>query len=87
MASSWSRARSRWCGAGATLHRVLSGEGLYGELPADDGLVAMRRVLSRAPVISAGINETDRQIIASAISEDPATRPGTARELAERIEG
>jgi eukaryotic-like serine/threonine-protein kinase len=72
---------------GATLHRVLTGEGLYGELPADDGLVAMRRVLSHTPVISARIDEATRQIIAAAISEDVGARPGTARELAERIGG
>ena len=71
---------------GATLHRVLTGEGLYGVLPTDNTLVAMRRVLSRPAVISAGLDPAAREVIVSAVSEDPAARPATALELAERIE-
>lgn len=71
---------------GATLHRALTGEGLYGVLPTDNALVALRRVLSRPAVISAGLGPAAREVVASAISEDLATRPTTALKLAERIE-
>jgi eukaryotic-like serine/threonine-protein kinase len=71
---------------GATLHRVVTGTGLYGELPANNSMVAMRRVLSRPPVISASLRPEVKEVIAAAISEDPAVRPGTALELAERID-
>jgi eukaryotic-like serine/threonine-protein kinase len=71
---------------GATLHWALGGTGLYGELPSDASLVAMRRVLSRPPVIAAGIDSDARAVIAAAISADQSERPPTALDLAERIE-
>ncbi len=71
---------------GATLHWALSGAGLYGELPVNDTLVAMRRVLSRPPVISAALDAQERAVIAAAISEDRSARPQTALDLATAIE-
>jgi len=71
---------------GATLHRALAGEGLYGDLPADNALVAMRRVLSRQPVVSGALDPATRDVVTDAISEDPARRPATALELAARVE-
>jgi len=72
---------------GATLHWVLSGTGLYGDLSAGDTLVALRRVLSRPPVISAGLDPAARAVIAAAISEDRSARPSTALEFAGLVEG
>jgi serine/threonine protein kinase len=71
---------------GATLHRALTGEGLYGVLPAGNGLIAMRRVLSRPAVISADLAPEASEVVKAAISEDKAARPATALGLAERIE-
>lgn len=71
---------------GATLHRALTGEGLYGELPGDSTMVAMRRVLSRPPEIAANLPADVRDVIAAAIDPDPAARPDTAAELAQRID-
>lgn len=71
---------------GATLHRALTGEGLYGTLPENDTVVAMRRVLTRPPVVADGLPAGVGEIIASAINEDPAARPPTALVLAERID-
>jgi serine/threonine protein kinase len=70
---------------GATLHWALAGEGLYGELPADNALVAMRRVLSRQPVVSGALDPAARDLVSEAISEDPARRPPTAQALAGRV--
>jgi eukaryotic-like serine/threonine-protein kinase len=73
---------------GATMHYALTGEGLYGPLPEDDPLLAMRRVVSEShpPVIAAGLDPDARAVIAWAIAADPAQRPATALQLAERIE-
>jgi eukaryotic-like serine/threonine-protein kinase len=72
---------------GATLHFALTGEGLYGALPEDDPLLAMRRVIAEPPVIAPGLDPDSRDVVAWAIAADPAERPMTALMLAERIEG
>jgi eukaryotic-like serine/threonine-protein kinase len=71
---------------GATLHYAVAGEGLYGPLPQDDPLLAVRRVISQPPTISAHVDPGVREVIAWAIAADPAQRPATALQLAERIE-
>jgi serine/threonine protein kinase len=71
---------------GATLHRALTGAGLYGELPGEDPVLAMRRILSSEPVISDGLPGEVRDLIARAIDGNPAARPQTAVEFAERID-
>ncbi len=71
---------------GATLHRTLTGKGLYGDLPRDNTMVAMRRVLSRDAEISAGLDPATSAVIGAAISTDPAGRPATAEEFAGRVE-
>ncbi len=71
---------------GATLHRVLTGTGLYGELPTDSTMVAMRRVLGNEPAISESLPPALRDIIATAVNPDPRARPNTAAELAGRLD-
>jgi len=71
---------------GATLHYAVTGEGLFGPLPADDPLLAMRRVISQPPVISDRVDPDIGEVIGWAIAADPAARPATALQLAERIE-
>jgi serine/threonine protein kinase len=71
---------------GATLHRTLTGTGLYGDLPRDNTMVAMRRVLSRDAEISASLDAATRAVIGAAISTDQAERPATAEEFATRVE-
>ena len=71
---------------GATLHRALSGTGLYGDLPTDNTMLAMRRVLSHPPEISPNLPPGVREVIAAAIDPNPATRPATAADLAGRID-
>ena len=70
---------------GATLHRALSGTSLYGELPSNNTMLAMRKVLSHEPELSASLPPGAREVIAAAINPDPAARPATAAELADRI--
>jgi eukaryotic-like serine/threonine-protein kinase len=71
---------------GATLHYALAREGLYGPLPEGDPLLAIRRVVSHSPVISARLEPDVRDVIAWAIAAGPADRPATALQLAQRIE-
>ena len=71
---------------GATLHRALAGTGLYGDLPADASLVAIRRVLGKAPAISTAIDPQAQTVIAAAINPDPSQRLPTALALAQEIE-
>jgi serine/threonine protein kinase len=71
---------------GATLHRTLTGTGLYGDLPRDNTMIAMRRVLSRDAEISASLDAATRAVIGAAISTDQAERPATAEEFAGRVE-
>ena len=71
---------------GATLHRALAGIGLYGELPTNNTMLAMRRVLSHAPEISSNLPAGVRQVIASAIDPNQEARPATAADLAASID-
>jgi eukaryotic-like serine/threonine-protein kinase len=71
---------------GATLHRALTGTGLYGELPTNNTMLAMRRVLSHAPEISPNLPASVRQVIASAIDPNQAARPASAADLAASID-
>ncbi len=71
---------------GATLHYAVAMRDLYGPLPADDPLLAVRRVIAHPPVISARVDPDVREVIAWAIAADPAERPATALLFAERIE-
>jgi len=71
---------------GLTLHRALSGEGAYGELPENDPLFCVRRVLSGRPALSADLLPSDADLIARCVDSDPGRRPQTALELAEMLE-
>ena len=69
---------------GATLHWGLTGKGLHGELPVDDPLLAVRRVLSAPPELDPGLPAEVRPVIEAALAESPADRP-TAGDLSARL--
>jgi len=71
----------------ATLHRGLTGKGLFGELPGDNTMVAMRRVLSHEPEPAPELMPSARALILASIDPDPAARPATAAEFADRVDG
>jgi serine/threonine protein kinase len=79
------RATDIWSLA-ATLHRVLTGAGLYGVLDDSDPLLALRTVLSGEPVVSAELSDREASLIAACLDPDPAQRPLTAAAVADTIE-
>jgi eukaryotic-like serine/threonine-protein kinase len=79
-----SRASDIWA-LGVTLHRVLTGEGLYGELPATD-VLAMSKVLKSQPRLAAGLSKAEAELIGACLAADPIDRPKTADEVARRID-
>jgi serine/threonine protein kinase len=71
---------------GATVHRALSGTGLYGELPDTQPLLAIRRVMSTKPEISPQLATAEAELVHDCIADDE-TRLPSALAVAERIAG
>jgi len=70
---------------GATLHRALTGTGLYGELPDGQPLLAIRRVLSVEPAIAPGLDEGEARLVRDCLAP-VGERPATALLVAERLD-
>ena len=70
---------------GVTLHRVLSGQSIYGaDLPSDDGLFALRKALMSEPQIADGLPPEAVSLIAACIG--PADARPTAEEFARALD-
>jgi eukaryotic-like serine/threonine-protein kinase len=80
-----SRATDIWS-LGVTLHRALTGQGLYGDLPDTDPVLVLRKVLSARPAIAPELTGADAELVNATLAPDPAARPATALELAVRVE-
>lgn len=80
-----SRSSDIWA-LGVTLHRVLSGRGVYGELPERDPLLAVRRVLSSPPTLDPSLSDTEAELVRRCLDPDPAARFRTAAELADALD-
>ncbi len=80
-----SRASDIWS-LGVTLHRALTGDGVYGELPAGDPLLILRKVLSTPPTISDKLSAGDASLITACLDTDVARRPRTAGEVADFLD-
>lgn len=75
-----SRATDIWA-LGATINRVLSGEGLYGDIPTDQPILAIRKVQSTPPTVAAALSDAERRVVQRCLAE-PGSRYPTAGELA-----
>src|SRR5262249_51104883 len=62
---------------GVLLHRAIAGLGLYGELPAEDGLTALRRVLGHRPALAADLPAPTADAVRDCLAP-PAERPSAA---------
>ena len=80
-----SRSSDIWT-LGVTLHRALTGQSVYGDLPEGDALLAVRRVLTTPPSVSPDLEPGEMAVIEACLEPNPGDRPRTAEELAERID-
>jgi len=78
-----SRSTDIWA-LGATLHRALTGAGLYGELPEGQPLLAIRRVQSTRPVVHPSLSPAESALVLACLAPE-GSRPATAAEVADRI--
>jgi serine/threonine protein kinase len=78
------RASDIWS-LGVTLHHALVGVGVFGALPADDPLMAVRRALSTAPTISPDLPPDLAEVVGACLAPAREDRPATAEELADRL--
>ncbi len=67
---------------GATLHFAATGVGVHPDLPEDDPVLAVRRVLRDAPHLSDRLDPALAQVVTACLNPDPLQRPATAAELA-----
>lgn len=72
---------------GTTLHRALTGTGVFGELPDRDPLLALRKVLADEPTISDLLDPDAAEVVRVCIAADPAERPATAAIVADLVAG
>jgi len=68
---------------GVMLHRVAAGTGVYGDLPPNDGLLALRRILSTKPEISPALPAPIAELVRDCLAA-PAQRPEAAA-VADRL--
>src|SRR5689334_18745226 len=79
------RASDIWS-LGVTLHRGLTGVGVYGDLPEGDPLFAIRAVMNGEPTIDPRLDPADRDIVTQCLAREPDERPPTALAVAERLD-
>lgn len=81
-----SRATDIWA-LGVTLHRSLTGRGVYPSFPVGSLLDALRHVTGARPSIAAELDTSIAEVIERCLHEDPAGRYPTADALADALVG
>jgi serine/threonine protein kinase len=71
---------------GATLHRGLTGTGLYGELPEGDAMLALRKIFTQQPTVAPALDPAAAEVVNWAIAPNAVDRPATALAYAERLD-
>ncbi len=71
---------------GITLHRALTGLGMFGDIPSDQPMMAMRAVLAGSPKADPSLGPEESALIKACVDQDLSHRPRTALEVAERID-
>lgn len=80
-----SRATDIWS-LGVVIHRALTRRGVYGELPSDDPLLALRRVLGAQPALEPSLSKPEADLVSSCLAPEPGDRPPTAEDVAKRLQ-
>lgn len=70
---------------GATLHRALTGQSIFPNMPTDSLLSSVRHILNTQPVMSDSLRNGERTIIEDALSSEPESRHATAEAMADAI--
>lgn len=79
-----SRASDVWS-LGATLHRMLTGQSLFGVVPDVGETEALRHVIVAPARLGPSLSPAEARIIADCVADDPVERPLTAEALATRL--
>jgi len=79
-----SRASDVWA-LGISLHRGLTGNGVYSDLPQSSLLEALRYLLGADRHVDPSLSEELQTIVGTCLAENPADRFGTAQELADAL--
>ena len=80
-----SRATDTWSLA-VSLHWALTGSGVYGRIPTQNVVDALRHVLSTTPAVAPSLSEGWRGLLETCLIGEPEQRPRTAAQLADGIE-
>lgn len=78
-----SRATEVWA-LGASLHKALTGDGIYGELPGNAPLLAIRKVMTTAPVLADSLAAEEAALLRDCLAPTEHRLP-TAAAVAERL--
>lgn len=79
------RASDVWA-LGVTLHRVLTGHGVFPALVSSDPFTAVRIYLRSQPEPGEDLSDGERSVVLAALHPDPARRYRTARDFAAAVE-
>ena len=81
-----SRSSDVWA-LGATLHTLLSDRPLYTGIDRDEPVTAVQRIMFTRPDLDPALPGSAAEVIAACLAFDPAERPQTAAEVADRLSG
>ena len=79
-----SRSSDIWS-IGVTLHWALTGTSVYTDLPVDEPVLTLRRLLTAQPVVSPQLSSEEAELVRWCLRQDSAERLPTARAVAEAI--
>lgn len=82
--SGGSRATDIWS-LGATLHKVLTGHGLYGEQPDLNPLLVLQTMAKQPPEVHPSLEPEVATVVQACIAANPDDRLKTAAEVAEKM--
>ncbi|MEJ3657676.1 protein kinase [Actinomycetes bacterium KLBMP 9759] len=69
---------------GATIHKALAGTGLFGDLPDNQPLLAIRKVLSARPQVHPGLAQAEAALVQDCLADGEA-RITSAAQVADRL--